>query len=245
MCGAMSRTITVVTVCYNAEDTIKETIESVISQSYEAVEYIIVDGGSTDGTLGIINSFVSEGHTITLLSEKDKGLYDAMNKGTAMATGEYVIFMNSGDVFADRDVISDISGSLGSDIVYGNVIRVREDGNFTEKYAGRNIKWLLLKGLMICHQTMFIRTEVMRQYQYNLEYRITADFNFLCRCIKDKRTMHYVDRDIVVMDNINGISTNKANLDTMRREDDRSIRDNFPIWYQLLRPVKYIKRKLD
>lgn len=236
--------VTVVTVCYNAQDTIADTIESVVSQTYVNMEYIIVDGASTDKTVPIISGYIEKGSGIKLISERDSGLYDAMNKGANFATGDYIVYMNSGDRFVDKDVIADMSESLSGDITYGNVIRVKEQGNNTEKYDNFNVKWELLKGRMICHQAMFIKSDLMRQYGYDCSFKITADFNFLCRCVRDKRKLNYVDRDIVVMDNICGISSDSANLDTMRAEDDRSIRACFPVWYEILRPAKYIKRKI-
>ena len=238
----MSKKISVITVCFNSQETIQKTIESVLSQSYENIEYIIVDGASTDNTLDIIAGYTDP--RMKVISESDKGLYDAMNKGTALATGDYLSFMNSGDVFADNEVLADIAGSLAGDLTYGNVIRIRTDGEVCEKYGGRRyIKWLLLKGRMICHQAMFINREVMKRYGYNLNYKITADFNMLCRLVRDKGEFVYIDRDVVRMDNITGISTESKNLPIMWAEDDRSIKDCFPVWYQLLRPLKYVKRK--
>ena len=151
--------------------------------------------------------------------------------------------MNSGDVFADNNVLSDVAGSLSGDIAYGNVIRILPDKEVREKYSGRAyIKWLLLQGKMICHQAMFIKTAVMREYGYNLEYKITADFNMLCRLVHDKKQFAYIDRDIVRMDNITGISTVSSNLPVMWKEDDRSIRKYFPVWYYLLVPIKKVAR---
>lgn len=242
----MSKKISVVTVCFNSQDTIRMTIESVLSQKCEDFEYIIVDGASKDDTLAIIGEY-EESPVITKVSEPDNGLYDAMNKATAMARGDYLCFMNSGDVFADEMVLSDIADKLSGDITYGNVVRIKEDGELTEKYKGTlaETKWTLLKGRMICHQAMFIKREVMLRYGYDTKYRITADFNMLCRMVKDKKELNYVDRDIVRMDNIEGISSDKKNIPIMWKEDDQSIRECFPVWYTLLRPLKFVKRKLS
>lgn len=241
----MSKKVTVVTVCYQSEDTIEMTIESVLSQNYYNFEYIIVDGASSDNTWKYIEKHL-EDKRIVAISESDNGLYDAMNKATDMASGDYLIFMNSGDVFVDNNVIANMASHLMGDIVYGNVIRIRTDGEKKETYGGRGyVKWLLLQGRMICHQAMFIKTSTMRQYRYDLEYRITADFNFLCKCVRDKLEFTYIDIDVSKMDNVSGISTEKKNLPIMWKEDDRSIKDCFPLCYQMLRPVKWIKRRLD
>ncbi|MBP9997251.1 MAG: glycosyltransferase [Lachnospiraceae bacterium] len=239
----MKKKITVITVCFNARETIEDTINSVVGQDYDNIEYIIVDGASTDGTTDIVRGYIEKGCDIQLVSEPDKGLYDAMNKGTNLATGEYIVYMNSGDIFADNTVLSHMAEYLDADIVYGNVIRIKKTGRITERYKGVNIKQLLLRGRMICHQAMFINTQLMRKYNYDLSYKITADFNFLCRCVRDNCTLRYIDRDIVIMDNIDGISSDDANLWIMRTEDDRSIKECFPIWYQLLRPLKCIVRR--
>lgn len=238
----MSKKISVITVCFNSQDTIRLTIESVLSQKYDDFEYIIVDGASSDSTMKIISEY--DDRRLRVISEPDKGLYDAMNKATAIADGEYLSFMNSGDCFVDDMVLADIADVLCGDLTYGNVIRIRKDGNIREKYGDRKaVKWLLLKGLMICHQAMFIKTEAMKEYGYNLQYKITADFNMLCKMVRDKREFVYVDRDVVRMDNITGISTESKNLPIMWKEDDRSIKECFPLWYQVLRPLKYVKRK--
>lgn len=238
----MSKKISVITVCFNSQDTIRMTIESVLSQKYENFEYIIVDGASKDNTMNIIAEY--DDVRMKVISEPDKGLYDAMNKGTVIATGDYLSFMNSGDVFKDDLVLTDIAEGLKGDLTYGNVIRIREDGELCEKYGNRNrVKWLLLKGRMICHQAMFIKADVMSEYSYDLDYKITADFNMLCKLVRDRKEFTYIDRDVVKMDNITGISTESKNLPIMWAEDDRSIRDCFPLWYHLLRPLKYVKRK--
>ena len=115
-----SQKITVVTVCYNAVKEIEKTIQSVISQTYDNVEYIIVDGGSTDGTLDIIRKYSSR--ITRWVSEPDKGIFDAMNKSAHMATGEYINFMNAGDLFFDEKVLSDIFAgrSYDEDVLYGS-----------------------------------------------------------------------------------------------------------------------------
>lgn len=236
--------ITIVTVCYNAEKTIEKTIESVISQDYEDVEYLIIDGKSTDGTLEIIERYKDISY-IRILSEKDSGLYNAMNKGTKMATGEYILFLNSGDCFCDSQVLRDISSELETDIVYGNVIRRKYEGEILEKYPGKyRVMWLLLQGKMMSHQVIFTKTEIMKKYGFDEDYKITADYNFLVRAKKKGCSMHYVDRNVSVVENIEGISSQNDNVDIMRAEDDRSLREYFPIWYYILKPVKYVERRV-
>ncbi len=236
--------ITVVTVCYNSQDTIEKTVRSVLEQTYKEIEYIVVDGASKDNTLDIIRS-IDTGNRILLVSEPDNGLYDAMNKAATMATGEYIIYMNSGDVFADKNVISDVADSLDgrSDLVYGNVIRIKKSGRILEKYGNRYTPmFLLAQGKMMSHQSIFTRRDVVQEYGFNTEYTITADYDFLMRIVHDKRTLKYIDINVSIVDNIEGISSQIRNLDEMRRQDDKSLKVNFPALYYSLWVPKGIVR---
>lgn len=234
--------ISVVTVCYNAEESIEETMKSVFSQTYSDIEYIVIDGASTDNTLGVINRF-SDYSFLKIVSEPDSGLYNAMNKAIRMAQGDYIIFLNSGDVFCDKGVLLDIAPYLSTDIVYGNVRRKKYNGDVIEKYPGkRRVLWLLLQGKMVSHQVIFTRTEIMRKYGFDESYTITADFDFLTRAVRDRCSLQYVDRDVSVMENRWGISAQKENIDIMRAEDDRSLKTNFPFLYSLIILPKMIVR---
>lgn len=234
--------ISVVTVCYNAEESIEETMKSVFSQTYSDIEYIVIDGASTDNTLGVINRF-SDYSFLKIVSEPDSGLYNAMNKAIRMAQGDYIIFLNSGDVFCDKGVLLDIAPYLSTDIVYGNVRRKKYNGDVIEKYPGkRRVLWLLLQGKMVSHQVIFTRTEIMRKYGFDESYTITADFDFLARAVRDGCSLQYVDRDVSVMENRWGISAKKENIAIMRAEDDRSLKTNFPFLYYLIILPKMIVR---
>ena len=227
--------ISVVTVCYNCKDTIEKTIVSVLEQTYSEIEYIIIDGASSDGTLEIIGNYVQGG--IILISEPDEGLYYAMNKATDIAKGDYIIFMNSGDVFASENVICELIDSLdgNNELVYGNVIRLKSGGRILEKYGNKYTPmFLLLQGKMICHQSIFVRCDIMKKYRFNTDYSITADYDFLMRMIKDKRKLQFVDITISIVDNEKGISSSVANMDIMREQDDNSLKDNFPMWYYVM-----------
>lgn len=234
--------ITVVTVCFNVEDTIEETMQSVIGQTYSDKEYLIIDGSSSDRTMSIIGKY-NDYDYLKVVSEPDNGLYDAMNKSLRLAKGDYVIFLNSGDVFCDEKVLEDMAPHLTADIVFGNVIRRKHSGDVVEKYPGKHkLFWLLLQGKMVSHQVLFTRTDIMRRYGFDESYKITADFNFLVRAVHDKCSQRYVDRNVSVMENREGISARPENLDIMRAEDDRSLREYFTFWYYVLKPVKYVAR---
>lgn len=235
--------ITVVTVCYNSQDTIEKTIKSVLNQSYRDVEYIIVDGASTDNTMVIVDRYIDNG--IKVISEKDNGLYDAMNKATSYATGEFILYMNSGDIFVDNNVIEDIVPHLTDevDMLYGGTIRIKPEGEIVEKYHGKNIVLkLLLQGKMMCHQSMFTRTSVMREYGFDMMYSITADYDFVARIASDKKSLVYIDRLVSKVDNIEGISSSVRNMDEMRRQDDMSLKKHFPVWYAMVTPPKKVIR---
>ena len=144
----MSFKVSVITVCFNAEKTIRDTIESVLSQSFTDFEYIIVDGKSKDNTNGIIagfdDAFSAKGIEYKHVSEPDNGIYDAMNKGAGLASGEWIIFMNADDRFSDPEVLKDIFGDCdysGYDVVYGDSYRVKGDLKKLDK-ADKDIKLL-------------------------------------------------------------------------------------------------------
>ena len=234
------------TVCYNSQDTIEQTVRSVLEQTYDQIEYIVVDGASEDNTVDIIRS-LDKSNRIKLISEPDNGLYDAMNKAAYLATGDYIIYMNSGDRFADRDVLAKAAKHMDgkSDLVYGNVIRIKDKGRILEKYGNKHTPmFLLLQGKMMCHQSMFTGCDVMRKYRFNTDYSITADYDFLMRMVRDRRDLKYMDIIVSVVDNVEGISSSVSNMDSMRMQDDRSLRENFPIYYYIMVLPKGIIRSL-
>lgn len=234
--------ITVVTVCFNAQKTIDLTINSVLNQTYQEIEYLIIDGKSNDGTLDIINKYADD-KRIRLLSESDRGLYNAMNKAIILSTGKYVIFMNSGDVFYDDRVLEDMIPHLQFDLVYGNVIRKKQKGDILEKYHGKHkIICLLLMGRMMCHQALFTKTDIMKEYRFDERIKICADYDFVMRAKKNKCSMKYVDRTICVVDNVEGISSQLDNYEIMRKEDDRSLKENFLFYYYIVKIPKGIVR---
>ncbi len=236
--------ITVATVCYNSEDTIENTIRSVLYQTYSEIEYLIIDGASKDNTIDIVNKYSTDPR-MKVICEPDDGLYYAMNKAADNAAGDYIIYMNSGDIFADNDVLQNIADHLDgkNELVYGNVIRIKKNKKILEKYGNRYTPmFLLLQGRMICHQSIFTKSDIMRSYRFNTDYSITADYDFLMRIVHDKRKMQYADVTISVVDNIEGISSSVKNMDRMREQDDMSLKTNFPGWYYLMAAPKGILR---
>ena len=242
--------ITVVTVCYNAVDTIERTILSVINQTYSNIEYIVIDGSSSDGTVDIIKKYSDR--MSKWVSEADNGIYDAMNKGTDLATGEWINFMNAGDLFVNEQVIADIVPVLrdGYDVVFGNTILTTGHSNKFWKgwYRDNTIP-------EFCHQSSFILTRTMRQYRYATKYIIAADTDFFYRLYKNKGTFYYVDTD-VSLSNMNGLSSNNraivyreacevfGNSPSRIKMLKYRIEDAMPIWFmkRLLSFVWFLRK---
>ena len=183
--------ISVITVVFNGEKHIGRTIESVLNQSYSPIEYIIVDGKSTDGTLKVIGSYPGISRVI---SEPDQGLYDAMNKGLKTATGDYVWFLNSGDQVNNNDTIEKmVEGMEGiPDIVYGGTMIIDEAQNEVGDRRLRppaQLTWKSFQqGMVVCHQSILVKRELAPEY--NLEYRLSADIDWAIKAAKNARLIH-------------------------------------------------------
>lgn len=186
--------VTVVTVVYNDVDHIEQTIQSVLNQTYQPIEYIIIDGGSTDGTADKIRKYADR--LAYWVSEPDKGIYDAMNKGISHAQGEWLNFMNSGDYFASSTVFSDIFSIDRSkaDMLYGS---------FLSEFSGRPVVCrahdlnyvyqLGWRGMPLGQQALFARTALMRASPFNLAYRVSADGDFVSKCIAEKKVFERLE----------------------------------------------------
>ncbi len=195
--------ISIITVAYNAANTIKDTIESVLSQSYAEIEYIVVDGKSTDETLAIVEQYKSQ---IATIAEPDKGIYDAMNKGIGLATGDIVGILNSDDFYADNTVIEQIAKMFTEDVdgVYADLVYVNQSN--TDKVV-RNWKsgyyshGAFKKGWMPPHPTFFVRKSIYEKFgRYTLQLRSAADYEFMLRVIHKQRIkIKYLPQTIVKM----------------------------------------------
>lgn len=184
----------IITVTYNAGCVLEDTIQSVITQTYKNVEYIIVDGGSKDRTLDIVQRY--RDHITTFISEPDHGLYDAMNKGIRLATGDYLCFLNAGDELHEDDTLQLMVHSIPSDtlpdVLYGETAIVDEEGHFLRMRrhaAPEQLTWKSFQsGMMVCHQAFFARRD--RVEPYDLKYRFSADFDWCIRIMKKSRVLH-------------------------------------------------------
>lgn len=204
--------ITLITVCYNSEATITDTLESVLKQTYKNYEYLIIDGKSKDSTLDIVKSYESKfNKRLKYISEKDKGLYDAMNKGIKMATGDIIGIINSDDVLASKDTLEIIAKTFQKekcDATYSN-LEIRDENLkkvvrvFKSKVGNYKLGWYPP------HPTLYVKSSVYKKHGlYNQKFRIAADYDFMLRIMKDKNIrMKYIDKVLVYMRS-GGVSTN-------------------------------------
>ena len=201
---------TIVTITYNAAPVFMRTADSVLAQTYRNVEHIIVDGASNDGTADLASDYkrrsdeAMNGHEVRVVSEPDKGLYDAMNKGLRLATGDYVCFLNAGDFFPDATTISLICANSRLDerqkagepmpaVLYGDTDWVDNDGHYLcrrpltppERLTWRSFR----SGMLVCHQAFYARTDIARRTPYDLRYRYSADVDWCIRMMKEGERM--------------------------------------------------------
>ena len=209
----------IITVTYNAEKVLEDTIQSVIFQTYRNVEYIIVDGASKDHTLEIVNKYHNRINKV--ISEPDKGLYDAMNKGIQLATGDYLCFLNAGDKFHDSETLQKIVHTLKGqelpDVIYGETAIVDEEGHFLHirrLSAPAHLNWKSFKqGMLVCHQAFFANRKLAINHLYDLQYRFSADFDWCIRIMKKAKCLH--NTRLTLIDYLNeGMTTknHKASL---------------------------------
>ena len=209
------RLFCVVTICYNAENTIKKTIESVLNQNSINYEYIIEDGSSNDSTVEIAESysgkFKEKGISYKIISKKDDGIYDAMNKAVSVSEGRYVIFMNSDDCFYSKDVLSNVEKSLKSyyksgadypDIIYGDCI-VKELNMY---FKFRKCFDLIKERMPFSHQACFAKRELLISAPLNTKYKITADYDFLLKAYINGNSF-YDCNEIIALTTADGVSS--------------------------------------
>ena len=250
--------ITIITVTYNAEPTIERTLQSVEQQTYDRIEHLIIDGCSTDHTLSHIQRYVerngsrpsTEGaphapqHIIRVVREPDNGLYDAMNKGIALAAGDYLVFLNAGDRLhesttieqivsktdwqQDRTPSSSFIRTLGSSknyaVLYGETDLVDNEGHFIrhrrlqapEKLTSRSF----INGMLVCHQSFYVRTDIARSEPYDLNYRYSADYDWCIRIMRnaERRRLHFLNTGLILTDYLNeGLTTKNHRRSLLER----------------------------
>ena len=205
--------ISIITVVYNNKLHIENTILSVLNQTYKNIEYIIIDGGSTDGTLEIIKKHAKKLDCI--ISERDKGIYDAMNKGVLKATGDWIYFLNSGDTFYTNKTLHNIFSSQSlykADLIYGN--HESNYGYFKRIHTPKELI-NLWKGMIFSHQGMFVKTKLMKVSPFNLSYKISADYNFIYNLYKQNKKFKYINIIIATLEagGLSELNINKTHLE--------------------------------
>jgi len=209
--------ISIVTITYNAAGVLQRTLDSVAGQTYPDMEHLIIDGASKDGTLEQIKDYElrTKDYEVKVISEPDRGIYDAMNKGLQKATGDYIIYMNAGDMFHETTTLEKVAGALQKSplppaVIYGDTNIVDNEGRFLRKRhlsAPEHLSWRSFKqGMLVCHQAFYARLDIARTIHYDLQYRHSADVDWCIRVMKEAERQHLpmVNVHAVVADFLDG-----------------------------------------
>lgn len=211
--------ISIITVVFNGHSLIERTIKSVLVQSYPHIEYIIIDGASKDGTLDIIEKFRTRIQTV--ISEKDKGIYDAMNKGLLLAKGDYVLFLNAGDeLYSDSTIKEVFASSKDADVYYGNTAVVDEQRNILgdrRLTPPSSLNWKSFKfGMSVSHQSFIAKRSLCEPY--SMDYQLGADIDWIIRILKKSKKIVYTKIYIAKFLE-GGVTSNKRTLAWKERFD--------------------------
>lgn len=223
--------VSIITSVYNNRDTIAEAIESVLSQTYDNIEYIIVDGGSNDGTVEIVRSY---GYRITkFVSERDRGIYDGLNKGVSLATGDVIAFLHSDDLYANDDIIALVAKEFEKgdlDGVYGDLVYTpKNDTSKVLRYwkSKEFETGLLKKGWMPAHPTLFLKRSVYEKFgAFDLNFKIAADYDFMLRVLSGGIKVKYIPQVLYKM-RVGGESNKSLkNIMLKSKEDLKALNKN-------------------
>lgn len=202
----MQPKVTIVTVCYNADKEIETTLLSVLSQKYNNLEYIVIDGDSSDNTMDIINKYKDK--ITRILSEPDKGIFDAMNKGINMASGNWILFLNAGDTFCNETVVERMvfETPIDAGVIYGNAMFVKN--GIKRKYSP--LPFFNSKerypDMGICHQSIFVRTDIAKNLLFDLSYQLSADYDMIMKIYNNNYKFYY--KDVMVCNyDLSGVSS--------------------------------------
>ena len=257
--------VTIITACYNRAGTIRNALESVLRQTYPDIEYIVVDGASTDGSVSVIKECLrseklrvkNENFSVKFISEPDHGMYEAINKGIRMATGDIIALCHSDDQLYDEytveKVVREFKKQPEADMVYADGIFVNEHGKAIRVWkGGKNRRWKLNCGWLPLHTTFYIKKSVFDKYGlYDESYRIAADTKMLLRLLYQERLKTAYLNQYVVRMLMGGNSTAMNRQQEMWQEDIRVFREmdfRFPAWMKLMKmmwkPSQFIRGKL-
>ena len=224
---------TIVTCTFNAEHELQRTLDSVFHQSYADVEHLILDGLSSDRSVEMAQTYKQRsdeartGHEVVVCSERDSGLYDAMNKGIVRATGDYIVFLNAGDTFPSEATLEHIAHSIGDGealpgVIYGDTDIVNDEGRFLRHrrlQPPAKLTWRSFRnGMLVCHQAFYALTTLAKDNPYNLNYRFSADVDWCIRVMKEAERRHLMLKNVdeVVVNYLDGGMTEKNHRASLR-----------------------------
>lgn len=225
--------ISIITVCFNSEKTLEKTINSVLSQNYKNIEYIIIDGGSEDSSLKIIDKY--KDNITTIISEKDNGIYDGINKGIQKATGDVISLIHSNDMFVDENVISKIVNFFKSNSDFNIILadlafkKKLEDKKITRYYSAKNFRpWMLRIGYSPPHLSAFFKTDIFKKVGlYKANFRIAGDFDFFVKCfLKHKLKFIYLEECLIFMNTGGKSGKNFLSYLISSKEINQSLKSN-------------------
>ena len=242
--------ISIITVALNSEKTIKDTIKSVIFQSYRSIEYIVIDGGSTDRTIDVIKKYKSD--IDIFISEPDAGIYDALNKGIKLATGEIIAVLHSDDLFYDEFVVSDMVNKMTdsvAELCFSDLIIVDHSGEKILRYymAHYYKQWLFRIGWLPPHPTCFIKKSLFDEFgPYSTKYEVAGDFDFLVRIFYGREiNWTYVNRIMVKMRYGGASNSGWKSKKRNAQEISQVLRDNNVFSLPVFQLLRYLIRLLE
>ncbi len=232
--------ISIVTVVLNAENTILTTLDSLVSQNFPDLEWIIIDGNSSDGTLELLKKHKK--HINHVISEPDNGIYDAMNKGIKHAKGEYIIFLNAGDSFFDKNALTRINFSTKSDLIVGNLLFM--DSNTIKKSPENLDRCYMLKNTLP-HQATFFHRRVFENFgHFDTSYRIAGDYEFFARMVNSGEPSYCFHPEIIAKFAGGGISSDPKYRNLRKRENHRIRWEYYPKYRLTLKSMRQGVRNL-
>lgn len=244
--------ISIITVTYNAASVLKRTLDSVKAQSWQQIEHLIIDGASKDETVSMAETYKAQcPYEVVILSEPDKGLYDAMNKGLRLATGDYLVFLNAGDTLHAADTLETIVRSAQPlpGVLYGDTAITDEQGNFLHLRRLRPPKKLTWKsfrqGMLVCHQAFYALTDIAKDLPYDPRYRYSADVDWCIRVMKEaqKRQLPLVNTQAILADYQEEGQTTIHHRDSLKERFD-VMRRHYGLFSTVIMHVWFVFRQL-
>ena len=234
-------TITIITICYNAQATISRTLESIQAQTYTELEYLVIDGASKDATLELVSQLAPRAQ---VFSERDHGLYDAMNKGLKRATGDYVWYINAGDALPSPTTVEELvadafAGGQMPDVIYGDTRLIDSEGKdlgLRRLRPPQELTWRSFEeGMLVCHQAFIVRRTLAPLY--NLRYRFSSDVDWCIRVLKEAKHCYFIDRPIALYLN-EGTTTANHRASLIERFEIMS--EHYGFWRTLLKHLRFL-----